>query len=79
MAYTKAQAREYYFNYTKKGKRKGRKKGRGRKKSSSSISKEQRARCNNECKAIRERIKAEKKDPSISYWFLISVFHSVIT
>lgn len=62
MAYTKAQAREYYFNYTKKGKRKGRKKGRGRKKSSSSISKEQRARCNNECKAIRERIKAEKKE-----------------
>lgn len=31
MAYTKAQAREYYLSYTKKGKKKGRKKGQKRK------------------------------------------------
>lgn len=36
MAYTKQQARAYYLNYTKKGKRKGRRKGSGIKKSSSS-------------------------------------------
>lgn len=60
MAYTRAQAREYYLNYTKKGKKKGRSKGSSKKKSS--ISKELRAQCTEECKAVRERIKAEKKE-----------------
>ena len=59
MAYTRAQAREYYLNYTKKGKKKGRKKGSKKK---SGISKELRAQCNAECKEVRERIKAEKKE-----------------
>lgn len=59
MAYTRAQAREYYLNYTKKGKKKGRKKG---KKKKSGISKELRAQCTAECKEVRERIKAEKKE-----------------
>lgn len=59
MAYTKAQAREYYLNYTKKGLKKGRKKGRKKK---PGISKESRKRCTAECKKIRERIKAEKKE-----------------
>lgn len=61
MAYTKAQAREYYLNYTKRGIKKGRQKGKGKKKGSG-ISKEQRAKCTEECKAVRERIKAEKKE-----------------
>lgn len=55
MAYTRAQAREYYLNYTKKGKKKGRRKKSG-------ISKELRAQCTAECKEVRERIKAEKKE-----------------
>lgn len=59
MAYTRAQAREYYLNYTKKGKKKGRKKGRKKK---SGISKELRTQCTAECKEVRERIKAEKKE-----------------
>lgn len=58
MAYTKQQAREYYYNYTKKGRLKGRKKG----KKKATISKEARAKCNAECKAARERIAAEKKE-----------------
>lgn len=58
MAYTKQQAREYYLNYTKKGKLKGRKKGKKKKKG---ISKAARAQCTAECKAIREQIKAQKK------------------
>lgn len=58
MAYTKQQAREYYLNYTKKGKKKGRTKGSKK----ATISKEAREQCNEECKAIRERIKAEKKE-----------------
>lgn len=59
MAYTRAQAREYYLSYTKKGKKKGRKKGRKKK---ATISKEVRAQCTSECREVRERIKAEKKE-----------------
>lgn len=57
MAYTKQQAREYYLNYTKLGKKKGRKS-----KKKATISKVERAQCNAEVKAARERIKAEKKE-----------------
>lgn len=62
VAYTKEQAREYYYNYTKKGKLKGRKKGTKKKKSSGTVSKAARAQCTAECKAVREKIKAEKKE-----------------
>lgn len=79
MAYTKAQAHEYYENYTKKGLKKGRKKGKKKKSNAKkktkgvvkkalskskkkTISKEQRQACNDECKAARELIAAQKKE-----------------
>lgn len=72
MAYSKQVAREYYLNYTKKGKKKGRTKGKAKGKeelvvskkraTGKEVSKEARVRSNEECRMVRERIKAQKKE-----------------